>query len=172
MTILDIQANFSDTGSGSTTSIVGAAGTYLCVNTYDTGPLAAYFSAASAADTTLTQGTVNAGRDMGGGERLWILINMIVAGAGGTNANFQFVTQSASTLASPTVLAQTGTIVTATLVAGYRTLISVPRNAAYARYIGVQAVTTGTYTTGTFTAALVKDADATVLGYGSGFGIK
>ena len=169
MSILDLQANFTGT---TPYSIGTVAGTYLAPNSYDTSPLAAYFTAQTAGDTTLTTGTANAGRDLGGGERIWLIIDMITAAVGGTNVNFQFVTQALSTLASPTVLLQTGVIATASLVIGYRNIIALPRSAGYLQYVGVQTVTTGTYSAGTYVAWLGKDVDAIVLGYGSGFSIK
>ena len=169
MSILDLQVNFSGTTA---TSVGTTAGTYLAPNTFDTGPLAAYFTANTASDTTLTTTSANAGRDLGGGERIWLVVDMIQTSVGGTNVNFQLVTQSVSTLASPTVVAQTGVIATATLIAGYRNIIALPRSNVYAQYIGVQTVTTGTYSAGTYYAWLAKDVDSVVLGYASGFSIK
>ncbi len=171
MTIRDVQADFCYTSSGASTSIVGAAGTYIAPNSYDTSPLGAYLTELTAADTQLS-GNVNTGRDLGGGERIWLVIDWVTAAAGGTNCDIQLITSASSSLSSPTVIYDFTAIVTATLVKGYRQIAPLPRSASYLQWLGVQAVTTGTYTTGAYIAWLGKDLDAQVLGYASGFSIK
>jgi hypothetical protein len=175
MTIRDFQLSFSDTSTvGALALSTSGTGTFLLPNTYDTSPLAGFLTALTAADTQLS-GNVNTARDLGGGDPLWIVIDYITAVTSGGSAtvDFQFVTQSASSLASPTVIYDFTAIGKATLVAGYRQIAKVPRSSNYAQYIGLQYVVgTAALTAGSVVAFLTKDLDSVVQGYASGFSIK
>lgn len=171
MTIRDFQASFTDTSSQAYVDITGAAGTYIAPNSLDTSPLGTYLTELSAADTQLSA-NVNAGRDFGGGDPLWLIIDWIVAPTGGTSVDMQLITSASSSLSSPTTILDLTAIAIATLVKGYRQIIKLPRSSAYLQWLGLQAVTVGTMTNGRFIAWLGKDVDAVVQGYASGFSIK
>jgi hypothetical protein len=108
-------------------------------------------------------------RDIGSGENLYVVFSVDVAFAGGTSVDFQLITSAAANLGSPTVIATTGAIATATLVLGYQIALRIPpRPGAVQRYLGAQAVSLGTFTTGTITTRVVKDIDE-VAYYASGY---
>jgi hypothetical protein len=177
MTIRDLQADFSNQGAGApSTSIVGAAGTYVAGNSYDTSPLGAYLTELAAGDTQLS-GNLNAGRDLGGGERIWLCIDWVTAPVGGTTIDMQLITSATSALGTPTVMLDFTALPTASFAAvqggkGFRQIQALPRSANYLQWLGVQAITTGSYTAGAFIAFLAKDLDSVVQGYASGFSVK
>lgn len=171
MTIRDFQADFSNTAGSASTSIIGAAGTYLAANSYDTGPLGASLTELTAGDTVLSVNS-NAFRDLGGGEPLKLVVDWVIAPLGGTSADVQLITSATAALGTPTIIVDFGVQVIATLVKGYRQIITLPRTASYLQYLGVQAVTVGTMTAGAFIAFLTHDVDSVVQGYASGFSIK
>lgn len=171
MSIRDLQASFTDTSAGASTSIVGTAGTYIAPNSYDTSPLGAYLTELTAADTQLS-GNVNTGRDLGGGERIWLVIDWVTAPLGGTSVDMQLITSAAVGLGTPTTIIDFTAVPIATLVKGYRQIQALPRSSAYLQWLGLQAVTVGTMTAGAYVAWLAKDIDSVVLGYASGYSIK
>lgn len=171
MTIRDFQASFTDSASQAFTSIVGVAGTYLAPNSLDTSPLGAYLTENSAADTVLSP-NVNTGRDLGGGTDIWLIIDWLTAPVGGTSVDMQLITSASSSLSSPVVLQDFTVIVIANLPAGTRQQIILPRSANYLQWLGLQAVTVGTMTGGTYVAWLGVNNDYAVGGYASGFSIK
>jgi hypothetical protein len=103
-------------------------------------------------------------RDLGPGEELEVCITVDTVFASGTSVNFQFVTSANANLSTPSVLIETGAIVTAQLTAGRMPIVMrVPRALVIAapvgqRYIGLQYTIVGTYTTGAVTANIVFDA--------------
>jgi hypothetical protein len=171
VSIRDVQADFTYSTASASTSIVGAAGTYIAPNSIDTSPLGAYLTELAANDTQLS-GQLNTGRDLGGGERLWLIIDWVTAPLGGTSVDMQLITSASSALGTPTTLLDFTAIPIATLVQGYRQIQALPRSAAYLQYLGLQAVTIGTMTAGAYVAWIGKDVDAVKLGYASGFSIK
>jgi hypothetical protein len=177
MTIRDVQFDFGYTTASPSVSIVGAAGTYLAPNSLDTAPLGAYLTELNANDTQLSA-NVNTFRDLGGGERLWLVIDWVTAPTGGTSADVQLITSASSSLSSPTIMYDFGVVTIANLTGPtqygkyVRQIAALPRSVAWLEYLGVQAVTVGTMTAGAFIAWIGKDVDADVLGYASGYGIK
>jgi len=75
-------------------------------------------------------------------------------------STFQIVSSASANLSSPTVLIETGAVVTAQLTAGRRPIvIDFPQTIITAtgqRYIGVQYTIAGTYGAGTVTCNLVR----------------
>ena len=172
MTIRDFQVSFTDTTSGASASIVGAAGTYLAPNSIDTSPLGALFTELTAGDTTLSANT-NAFRDLGGGEPMWLVIDWVTAPNNLTSVDMQLITSASSSMSAPVVMVDFTAVVIATLVKGYRQLIKLPRSNAWLQWIGLQAITVGTTsTTGAYIGFLTKDVDSVVQGYASGFSVK
>lgn len=177
MTIRDFQASFTDTAAGSSTSIVGAAGTYIAPNSIDTAPLGTYLTELTAGDTQLS-GQVNTFRDLGGGYPLVLVVDWIQAPTGGTSADVQLVTSASSSLSSPTIMLDLGVVAIAGLTGPtqygkfVRQVAFVPRSANWLEWIGLQVVTVGTMTGGAYVAWLGRDVDAQVLGYASGYTVK
>jgi hypothetical protein len=172
MTIRDVQADFSYTTASSSFPIFGAAGTYIFPNSYDTSPLGTYLTAFSSNDTQLS-GNVNTFRDMGGGERIWLVVDWTQAVNTLTSVRTELITSASSSLSAPVVMIDFGVVAVASFVAGFRQVMALPRSAAWLQYIGVQCITAGsTGTTGAAVAWLGKDVDSIVQGYASGFSIK
>lgn len=170
MSVLDIQANFT-AGATPYVDITGAAGTYLAPNSYDTSPLGTYLTEVSVNDTQVSN-SVNTFRDLGSGERIFLVVDWIVAPTGGTSCDTQLITSASSALTSPTTMIDFTAIAIASLTKGTRQIMPLPRSASYLQYLGVQVVTVGTMTAGRFIAWLAKDIDAVVFGYASGFTLK
>src|SRR5208282_4825899 len=172
MTVRDVQADFSYTTASSSFPIFGAAGTYIFPNTYDTSPLAGYLTELTAGDTLLS-GATNTFRDMGGGERVWLVVDWIQAVNTLTSVRTELITSASSTLSAPVTMIDFGVVAVASFVAGYRQIMALPRSNAWLQYLGVQCITAGsTGTTGAAVAWLAKDIDSVVQGYATGFSIK
>jgi hypothetical protein len=177
MSIRDFQASFTDTTSGNSLSIVGVAGTYTAPNSIDTAPLGAYLTELTANDTQLSA-NVNAFRDMGGGEPMWLVIDWVTAPTGGTSADVQLITSASSSLSSPTVMYDFGVVAIANLTGptaygkGVRQIAKLPRSPNWLEWLGIQIVTVGTMTAGACIAYLANDTDSVVLGFASGFSVK
>lgn len=171
MSIRDVQADFTSGAGSASTSIVGAGGTYLAPNSIDTGPLAGFLTELTVQDTQLSA-NVNTGRDLGGGERLWLVIDWIQAPAGGTSIDMQLLTSASVALSSPIVLLDTGIVPIASFSKGFRQIYALPRTGAYLEWLGLQAITVGTFTAGAYVAWLGKDIDSVVQGYASGYSLK
>ena len=125
------------------------------------------FSAAQALTVTaVSTNTIPLGvaRDIGPGEELEVSITVDTTFAGGTSVNFQYITSAASALTSPTVLIETGAMLTAELTAGrFPIAFRVPRALIKAAptgqaFIGLQYTIVGTFTAGAVTANMVLDA--------------
>ena len=101
------------------------------------------------------------------------MFTVTTALAGGTNATFQVVASSSSTLASGNiVVGEVGVITTANLAAGRQVVVRVsPQQIAATalRYLGAQVVTTGTHTAGVISADIVMDIQDGRTAYASGF---
>jgi hypothetical protein len=92
--------------------------------------------------------------------------------AGGTSVTFQVITSAAANLGTPTIVGATNAVVTASLVAGYKTAVRINPTlfANGQRYLGAQYTIVGTYTSGNVTADVVLDI-ADFKTYASGFSV-
>jgi hypothetical protein len=180
LSIRDVQFDFSTTLSGntytSTTSLVNNSGSaYLFPNTLDTSPLVGYLTALTASDTQLSL-NVNSYREMGGGERLWVVVDIITAVAatgGAATVDFALITSASTGLGSATTILDFGAIAKGTLIAGYRLIGAIPRTTTWLQYLGLQyTIATNNITAGTAVAWLAWDIDAVVTAPASGFSIK
>lgn len=114
-------------------------------------------------------------RDLGPGEDVNIAfsVDTTATAAGAATVNFQIISSAAANLGTPTILVQTDAIGKATLVAGFRFGLRVPRTQIAAlgqRYLGVQyTVATGPLTAGAFSATVVLDYADNTKSYPSGF---
>lgn len=91
-------------------------------------------------------------RDIGNGQDIIWYLRLIVAAAGGTSARFQLVSADQADLtSSPNVHADTGVIALAALTPAGKTLFQGPvpqEGPAFKRYLGVLAITVGTFSGG------------------------
>lgn len=131
MSYTDAQNQFS-----SAQSIVGAGATTVSTNVID---------------------LLSANRNVGRGYPKRIQANMGTAGAGGTSIQAQVIGSANSNMSSPTVLATGPTVLLAAMAAGAE-ILDVPMPDTTQRYLAVQYVTVGTFTTGTVGFAGVVEA--------------
>lgn len=132
--ITDRQLTFSN-GQAVTT------GTQLSTDIYDTGA---------------------AGININTNRELQIVVQVTTAFAGGTNTTVNLIQSATENMASPTVLATTGAVLTANLTRGAVLLrTSVPRTSQ--RYLALQYVTVGTHTLGNVFGGIVCDTDDTLI---------
>jgi ethanolamine utilization microcompartment shell protein EutS len=104
-----------------------------------------------------------AGRDIGNGEPLYLVIQVDTAFVGATSTTqFQLCSDSTADLAtSKTVHLDTGAIGVATLVAGYTKIMALPVETTYERYLGLwETVGTANVTAGKINAFLTHDVSA------------
>jgi hypothetical protein len=110
-------------------------------------------------DTTSTKSFDTKGADIGTGEEtyLTVLVNTAVTSNGAATVEVKYVQSDNADLSAADVLATSGAIAKATLVAGYKALqIKIPANTK--RYVGViYTVATADLTAGKFHAFLSKD---------------
>lgn len=126
--------------------------------------------------TVLSTNTVDLGsaRDIGKGEEIFVDIETITAASGGTSVQFQFVEADDAALSTNlTVLGQSDAIPVATLVAGARHLLRIPRTEPYAarRYVGLRYALVGAVAAGAYWAAIVKDPSDKQVNYANGFSV-
>jgi hypothetical protein len=170
MTMRDVQASFTDAATPYV-DITGAAGTYLAPNSIDLSPLGSYLTEQSFSDTQLSA-NVNAGRDIGVTDKLWLIVDWIVAPVGGTSTQIQLITSANVSLSSPVVIYDSTAVAIASTPKGFRFKVNLPDSAAYLQWLGLQVITVGTMTGGRYMAWLGMDAETNVSGYASGFSIK
>lgn len=134
-------------------------------------------SAAQAITTASTYTSTNVidltvARDVGGME-MECVVQVAQVFAGGTSVQPQLVVSPNADLSSGTVLTISPAILTAALTAGteiFRTEVPWSLIGAQQRYIGLQYITLGTFTTGTINAEFVMDRLARVA-YPSGLNL-
>lgn len=124
--------------------------------------------------TIVSTDTIDLGqaRDIGAGEMIFLHLNVDVVFAGGTSVQPQLITSAAANLSSPTVLGSLPALTLAQLTAGASFVFPIPETNPQGRgqrYLGVQYVIVGTFTTGAVTAAIVKDPQHTGKQYAVGF---
>jgi len=160
--------NFLRLGS---TGTITSAGTYVNADVVDLQSNTAYTATVSGSLYTVGQGTQN--RDIGAGTDLEVVFTVTTALAGGTNATFQVVASSSSTLASGNiVIGEIGPIVLADLTIGRQVAVKISQQqiaASRLRYLGAQVVTTGTHSAGAISADIVLDIQDGRAVYASGF---
>ena len=178
MTIRDVSADFGfvpQTASSAqvvTTSIVGVAGTYLGVNSFDSGPYGAYLTEFSPMDTILSVGGQNFFVEAGAGGNMKLVVDWVTAPLGGTSVRTQLITCPTSNMSTPVTMIDFGVIPITSIPVGTRQIMTLPRSNAWARFLGVQIITAGTMSAGAFVSWLGLDVDSEVLGYADGFQIK
>ncbi len=99
-----------------------------------------------------------AGNDPGSGEPVRIMTSITEAFASGTSVDFRLVQDTDALMSTPTIIASSGAIVTATLVVGYRPLPHfIPRDRITEQFIGLLMVVVGAMDAGIVTSAIVWD---------------
>lgn len=131
--IIDAQLRFSDAQD----LFTPAAGTIVATNNID---------------------LLSANRNVGRGYPKRIQAVASAAFAGGTSVQAQVIQSANSNMSSPDVLVSGPVVVTASLTAGAE-ILDVPVPDVTKRYLGVQYITIGDYTTGTVSAHLVETTD-------------
>ena len=111
--------------------------------------------------TQISTYSVNMGaaRKIGAGKQMYVIIIVDTVFATSDSVNFQVVTDTVATLASPTVQIETGAIAIASLTAG-RTPIVIPIGSAIGteeQYLGLQYTVAGSTGTGNVTAFIAFD---------------
>ncbi len=140
--ILDQQNLFSDAQT-----LAVAAGNHLSTNTVDLG----------ATGTSPILGQLPA-RDVGQGEPVDLLVQVVEACVGGTSVKAQVVQADNEALSSNLeVLAESAAVPAASLVPGYQFKVGFVPHGVTKRYLGVRYVTVGTFTGGAVTAGVVAD---------------
>jgi hypothetical protein len=100
-----------------------------------------------------------ANRNIGRGQPMRLVVTCDEAFADGTSLNIQMVDDDADTLPTPAVLAQTGVVTTANLAGKGEVLWDIPLPDNTQRFIGLQYVTLGDFTTGKVSAHIVAESD-------------
>lgn len=146
-------------------------GDNISTNVLDTGPLGLPTGSGGGSGT-------NAGRDLGIGSEMWLMVTVTtaVASSGGGTVAFALVTDSTATIVTKNVLVTSPAFTVAQLIAGFRWAIQFPYAATsnptatkYQRYIAVDAViATAVLQSGAFEAVGVKNLQTADL-YVSGF---
>ncbi len=175
MTVRDVQFSFSDTSTAAPFSLIAGTGASLFPNSIDSAPLGAFLTELTAADTQLSANT-NAYREWGGGNRLWLVVDIttaVAAAAGAATVDFALITSASSALGSATTIYDFGAIAKASLGLGVRLIAALPRTTSWLEYLGLQfTVATNPITAGQAVAWIGWDVDAVNFGAASGFSIK
>lgn len=162
-------------------SIVGAGGTYIAPNSYDaTSGGGAYLTELTALDTILSVGGINYFCESGAGFGMRLVVDWVTAPVGTGTIDAQLITSARPELTfdqygnplSFTAMLDFGALPVSQFFAGYRQIAMLPRSSNWQRYLGLQIITTGTMTAGSYIAWLALDLDSEVLGYESSFTIK
>lgn len=122
----------------------------------------AVFSNASAVRSTDVF-DLQAIRDAGAGEPVYLAIQVTTAFSGGTSANFELITGSNEAVdADVNVVVDTNAIPVADLTAGKRYFLTIPEHKLPRgqRYVAVRTTCVGNVTAGAITAAIVRNPDS------------
>jgi hypothetical protein len=113
-------------------------------------------------------------RDIGSGEDLYMHFSVDTAFASGTSLTLQAIESASANLGTPTVIASTGAIATASLTQGARFAIKLPPQIGSVglRYLGAQYVPAGTFTAGAISCVISKDVPSGNVYYASGFTVQ
>lgn len=134
-------------------------------------------TASSGTGNLVSTDTIDLGvrRDIGIGHPLYFFHQISGANAaGGTSAEFQIIVSANADLSSPTVVASSGAIVSASLVAGFSIFQPIPRVPSFPgqRYIGARVVRVGTFTgNAAWTSGIIIDPSDFGKYYGLGYTI-
>ena len=178
MTIRDVAADFgykpptSSSLEVITSSIVGAAQTYVAPNSFDSGPYGAALTELTALDTILSVGGTNYFVEQGAGQGMKLCVDWVSAPVGSGTIQTQLITSASSSLLSPMVMIDFGALPLSIFFQGYRQIMALPRSNAWQRFLSLQVITTATMSAGSYVAWLGLDLDSEVLGYVEGFSIK
>lgn len=135
-----------------------------------------------AANTYVSTNTIDlqSSRDIATGEELNLVFTVDVAFAGGTSVQPQVITSASANLSTPSVLVSGPAVPLASLTLGATWYMPLPprlgsvinpaTNTAQ-RYLGVQYIGVGTFTTGSISCRLVHDVPADLSTYPSGFAV-
>jgi hypothetical protein len=110
------------------------------------------------------QGATPTTRDLGPGEPCWFVVEVTTAYSGGTSAEFQFRSSTATALTGGTTTTHitTGAIAVASLPAGTMLAYRLPIG-TYQRYIGAWLVTVGAVAAGAVNVFLTHDVPKNVI---------
>jgi len=132
--------------------------------------------------TAVSANTIDLGvnRDIGAGEDIYAVfgVDVAVTAAGLATVAFEVISSASANLAAPTVIASSGAIPKADLLAGRAPITVCVNQSALTslpigqRYLGVRyAVTTGPLTAGSFTANITDSEVSVGKNYPSGFSV-
>jgi hypothetical protein len=108
--------------------------------------------------STDTIDLLTANRNPGRAGQMRVVCNVTTVLAGGTSIQAQLITSASADLSTPTVVASGPTVALASAVAGAE-LLDVPMPDTGQRYLGVQYVRVGTFTTGNVSTHVVAATD-------------
>jgi hypothetical protein len=102
-------------------------------------------------------------RDAGAGEPVYLVVQVTTAFSGGTSANFELITGSNEAVdADVNVVVDTNAIPVASLTAGKRYFLTIPEHKLPTgqRYVAVRTTCVGAVAAGAITAAIVRNPDS------------
>jgi hypothetical protein len=141
------------------------------VQTTMTGQTATGTNTSVLSTNTIDLGTA---RDIGKGEMLEVVVEVITAASGGTSVQFQLIqADDAALTTNVQVIVQTDAIAVATLVAGTQVPLHVSRVDPYParRYLGLRYVFVGAVAAGAYFAGVVKSVADKQVNYANGFAV-
>lgn len=137
-----------------------ATGDNISTNVLDTGPLGVPTGSGGASGT-------NAGRDLGLGSEMWLLLTVTTAvtSSGAATVTFAIVTDSTAAISTKNILNRTPDFTVGQLILGFQWAVQFPYAATgnptalkYQRYVAVDAIiSTQTLSAGVFEAVGVKN---------------
>ena len=104
---------------------------------------------------------------IGNGNVVCVRFQMTTGWVGGVGINFNVIESAFAALTSPTVVAASGVVLTAQLGVGAGFNLEIPIERLLLRYLGVQYVSTGTFSAGAITAGIWLDQQTSKTGWTS-----